>query len=69
MSKPLTKSYKVYRDARTGKFVSSKTAKSRPTTTVSGKITKQSRVSAKSAKVIGSINVKYGKVLDRLAKR
>ena len=69
MEKNTRKSYIGHRDTKTGQFVSSQTAKRRPTTTKGERIPIPGGVSPKSAKVIKNVSTKYSKALGRLAKR
>jgi len=61
----------VYRESKTGRFVSVRVAKRRPATVTVERISMTGRyeVSHKSARVIEQTDKKYSRALDRLAKR
>ena len=69
MVKSVTKSYKVYRDAKTGKFVPAKVAARRPASTKCERVSVKPKASKQSISSIKSARKKYRKALTGLAQR
>jgi len=66
-----TKTFKAYRDTRTGKFIREENASRRPATVVVERIPKVGRgdTSPKSSRALKEIDKRYGETFKRLAKR